>query len=99
MLPNIQVRRTQLLLNPSYVMPPRFGLQHRVLLLLRLKESKGGLPSGSWVIQVRGVSYCQRLQALKLLHLRYDREIKDLMYFYKVLYGYFDVNINEFIIL
>jgi hypothetical protein len=34
---------------------------------------------------------------LILLPLCYDREIKDLIFFYKALCGYIEVNINEYV--
>ena len=39
--------------------------------------------------------YKQRLLKLELLPLSYDREMKDLVYFFKSLYGYVDLNINN----
>jgi hypothetical protein len=37
------------------------------------------------------------LMVRPLLPLCYDREIKDLTFFYKALYGYIDVNVNKYI--
>ena len=39
--------------------------------------------------------YKQRLLKLELLPLSYDREMKDLVFFFKALYGYVDLNINN----
>jgi hypothetical protein len=39
--------------------------------------------------------YKQRLLKLELLPLSYDREMKDLVFFFKSLYGYVDLNINN----
>jgi hypothetical protein len=39
--------------------------------------------------------YKQRLLKLELLSLSYDREMKDLVFFFKSLYGYVDLNINN----
>jgi hypothetical protein len=41
--------------------------------------------------------YKQRLLKLELLPLSYDREMKDLVFFFKSLYGYVDLNINNFV--
>jgi hypothetical protein len=52
-----------------------------------------------WILgyKEKDMSYHQRLQTLHLLPLCCDREIKDLTFFYKALYGYIDVNVNEYI--
>ncbi|CAB3993505.1 Hypothetical predicted protein [Paramuricea clavata] len=39
--------------------------------------------------------YKQRLLKLELLPLSYDSEMKDLVFFFKALYGYVDLNINN----
>ena len=53
----------------------------------------------SWIMQVkRGeVSYKQRLITLSLLPLCYDREIKDLVFFFKALYGRIDLDVHSFV--
>jgi hypothetical protein len=43
------------------------------------------------------MSYHQRLQLLHLSPLYYDREIKDLTFFYEALYWYIDVNVHKYI--
>ena len=47
-----------------------------------------------WILQTRvgEVSYKDRLIKLDLLPLSYDRELKDLSFFYKCLYYYIDLN-------
>ena len=49
-----------------------------------------------WILQIkRGeVSYKERLIHLDLLRLTYDREFKDLVFIYRALYGYVDVDIS-----
>ena len=42
-------------------------------------------------------SYNERLVDLNLLPLCYDREIKDLMLFYKALYGISDLNVHDYV--
>ena len=39
--------------------------------------------------------YRERLLALDLLPLTYDREVRDLVYFFKSLFNYIDVNIDN----
>ena len=50
-----------------------------------------------WVLRTRSfeMSYKQRLLKLELLPLSHNREIKDLVFFFKALYGYVDLNINN----
>ena len=47
-----------------------------------------------WILQTRvgEVSYKDILINLELLPLSYDRELKDLLFFYKWLYNYIDFN-------
>lgn len=49
-----------------------------------------------WILQVKQgeLSYKERLFKLDLLPLTYDREVKDLVYLYKALYGYVDMDIT-----
>jgi hypothetical protein len=41
------------------------------------------------------MSYTHRLLTLELLPLCYDREVKDLVFFFKALYGYINLDIND----
>ena len=52
-----------------------------------------------WILRthVCELSYKERLERLKLLPLVLDRELKDLVFFYKCLYGYTDLNIHNFV--
>ncbi len=52
-----------------------------------------------WIFQVKivEVSYKDRLLALNLLPLSYDREIKDSTFFFKAMYGYYDLNIFDYV--
>ena len=52
-----------------------------------------------WILKTRkgDSSYNERLVELKLLPLCYDREIKDLMFFYKALYGISDLNVHDYV--
>jgi hypothetical protein len=46
---------------------------------------------------MRDLTYRDRLQMLNLLLLTYDREIKDLTYFFKLLNGFYNLNISNFV--
>ena len=52
-----------------------------------------------WILKQRvGVmSYRDRLLTLKLLPLTFDRELKDLVFFYKCLNGFTDINVSHFV--
>ena len=52
-----------------------------------------------WILQVKmgEVSYNDRLLALNHLPLCYDREIKDLTFFFKALYGHNDLNVFNYV--
>ena len=52
-----------------------------------------------WIFQVKivEVSYKDRLLALNRLPLSYDREIKDSTFFFKAMYGYYDLNIFDYV--
>ena len=55
--------------------------------------------ASKWILQQRKgqQEYKDRLVALDLLPLCYDREMTDLMFFYKALYGYIDIDISNFV--
>ena len=52
----------------------------------------------SWILSIKkgDMSYKERLLSLNLLPLVYDREIKDLTYFYKLLHGFSNLNVLDF---
>ena len=52
-----------------------------------------------WILQTRvgEMSYQERLIKLDLLPLVYDRELNDLTFFYKCLYGLTDLNVHSFV--
>ena len=52
-----------------------------------------------WILRLRigEISYQERLQTLDMLPLCYDREIQDLVFFYKALYGYVDLDIGNYV--
>ena len=52
-----------------------------------------------WILRVKigDASYKDRLLALNLLPLCYDREIKDLTFFFKAMYGHYDLNVFDYV--
>ena len=52
-----------------------------------------------WILKQRKgeQSYKERLVTLKLLPLCYDREVKDLVFFYKAMRGYINLDVNNFV--
>ena len=65
---------------------------------LKLKIESVQRRASRWILQQRKgqQEYKDRLVALDLLPLCYDREMTDLMFFYKALYGYTDIDISTF---
>ena len=53
-----------------------------------------------WILQVKigDVPYKNGLLALNFLPLCYDREIKDLAFFYKAMYGHYDLNAFDYVL-
>ena len=49
-----------------------------------------------WILRTRSceMPYKQRLLKLELLPISYNREMKDLVFFFKALYGYVYLNVN-----
>ena len=52
-----------------------------------------------WILKQRKgeKSYKERLVTVKLLPLCYDREVKDLVFFYKAMHGYINLDVNNFV--
>ena len=52
-----------------------------------------------WILKqcVGVMSYRDRLLTLKLLPLAFDHELKDLVFFYKCLYGFTYLNVSDFV--
>ncbi|CAB4005604.1 Hypothetical predicted protein [Paramuricea clavata] len=52
-----------------------------------------------WILGIKTgeIPYEQRLMTLKLLPLTYDREIKDLVFFYKMLYGHINLKMDSYV--
>ena len=70
--------------NNSYLSKKIEGVQRRATLWI-LKKKRGEL------------SYKQRLTQLNLIPLVYDREQKDLIFFYKCMYGLTDFDISQYV--
>ncbi|CAB4008436.1 Hypothetical predicted protein, partial [Paramuricea clavata] len=50
-----------------------------------------------WILMNREMPYKERLSSLNLLPLSYDREMKDLIFFYKALFGFINVNLSNYV--
>ncbi|CAB4006426.1 Hypothetical predicted protein, partial [Paramuricea clavata] len=50
-----------------------------------------------WILMNREMPYKERLSSLNLLPLSYDREMKDLTFFYKALFGFINVNLSNYV--
>ena len=50
-----------------------------------------------WILMNGDITYKERLLSLNLLPLSYDREIKDLTFFYKALFGFVNVDLSNFV--
>ena len=74
----------------------KFGLRHKYPLKQRLKECRGERRDGR-DRRVGEMSYKDRLLALNLLPLTFDRELKDLIFFYKCLNNLTDLNVKDFV--
>ena len=55
-------------------------------------------PATRWILssQKRETWYKDRLQSLAILPLAYDRELKDLVLFFKLVNGFYDFNLSNF---
>ena len=50
-----------------------------------------------WILMNGEMPYKERLSSLNLLPLSYDRELKDLTFFYKSLFGFINVNLSNYV--
>ena len=50
-----------------------------------------------WILMNGDITYKERLLSLNLLPLSYDREIEDLTFFYKALFGFVNVDLSNFV--
>ena len=67
--------------------------------LLKQKAEKIQRRATRWILRVKAgeLSYKERLQQLDMLPLAYDREVKDLVFFYKAMNGYIDIDVSNFV--
>ena len=67
--------------------------------LLKQKAEKIQRRATRWILRVKAgeLSYKERLQQLDMPHLAYDREVKDLVFFYKAVNGYIDIDVSNFV--
>ena len=66
-------------------------------LLNRISLKKLQRHSTRWILQVKkgDITYKAQLLALNLLPLTYDKEIKDLTFFFKLLHKYYNLNVSN----
>ena len=68
--------------------------------LLKQKAEKIQRRATRWILRVKAgeLSYKERLQQLdNMLPLVYDCEVKDLLFFYKAVNGYIDIDVSNFV--
>ena len=81
----------------AYCIPAGAGKQVNNIQLSKRVESVQRRAT-RWILVSRGeLSYKERLLALNLLPLTFDRKIKDLVFLYKGLFGYLNVNISKYV--
>ena len=69
------------------------------MFLLKQKTEKIQSRATRWILRVKAgeLSYKERLQQLDMLPLAYDREDKDLVFFYKAVNEYIDIDVSNFV--
>ena len=96
MLTNVKVRRSLYLALVKSQMSYATEVLSPSHSTLKQKAKRVQRRATCWIIQIKQgeLSYKERLIHLDLLPLTYDREIKDLVFLYKALYGYIDIDIS-----
>ena len=66
---------------------------------LKVKVEQVPRRATRWILSLKlgQMWYGERLLTLDMLPLAYDREIKDLVFFYKAVYGYIDVDVSDYV--
>ena len=66
---------------------------------LKVKVEEVQRRSTRWILSLKPglMSYGKRLLALDMLPLAYDRKIKDLVFFYKAVYGFIDKDVSNYV--
>lgn len=66
---------------------------------LEVKVEQVQRPVTRWILSLKPgqMSYVERLLALDMLPLAYDREIKDLVFFYKAVYRHIDIDVSDYV--
>ena len=66
---------------------------------LKVKVEQVQRRATRWILRLKPgqMSYGERLLALDMLPLAYDGEIKDLVFFYKAVYGYIDIDVSYYV--
>ena len=99
LLPDVNVRRT------LYLSIVKSQLSYATVvwsphhIYLKLKTERVQRRATRWILKERlhESSYKERLIKLNMLPLCYDREIKDLIFFYNCLYGISPIDVNNFV--
>ena len=66
---------------------------------LKVKVEQVQRRATRWILSLKPgqIWYGERLFTLDMLPLAYDREIKDLVFFYKAIYGYIDIDVSNYV--
>ena len=99
LLTDVKVRRTLYLTIVKSQVSYATEIWSPSLKSLKAKIERVQRRATRWILRVKPgkVSYKDRLLKLNLLPLAYDREIKDLLFFYKALHGDIDLDVKNFV--
>ena len=99
LLTNTKVPRSLYLSLVKYLLDYATQVWSPALTSLKIKIENVQRRATRWILKQRKgeQSYKERLMTLKLLPLCYDREVKDLVFFYKAMHGHIKLDINNFV--
>ena len=99
LLPDVNVRRTLYLSIVKSQLSYANVVWSPHHIYLKLKTERVQRRATRWILKERlhESSYKERLIKLNMLPLSYDREIKDLIFFYNCLYGISPIDVNNFV--
>ena len=66
---------------------------------LKVKVEQVQRRATKWILSLKPgqMWYGERLLTLDMLPLAYDREVKNLVFFYKAIYGYIDIDVSNYV--
>ena len=98
MLTKVAVRRPLYLaiIKPHLCYATEVWCSAQKSLKLKIEQVQRRATSRILILKPGQMSYVERLLALDILPLAYDREIKDLVSFYKAVYGYIDIDVSNY---